>query len=123
MTRFAAAAAGIPSVQSLPVPAAMAAGFTTAEAPYACEADDPSLTDCPFGNWQSGLAWAVKTADTVNDFPEVVTKNGTLPGFSSQIVVVPSRQLAVVVLINSDTTEPAGTIAFDIAQNLVAALP
>ena len=26
--------------------------------------------------------------------------------------MVPSRQLAVVVLINSDTTEPAGTIAF-----------
>jgi CubicO group peptidase (beta-lactamase class C family) len=123
MTRLAAAAAGIPSVQSLPVPAAMAAGFTTAETPYACEAHNPSLTDRPFGNWQSGLAWAVKTADTVNDFPEVVTKNGALPGFSSQIVVVPSRQLAVVVLINSDTTEPAGTIAFDTAHNLVLALP
>jgi hypothetical protein len=37
--------------------------------------------------------------------------------------VVPSRQLAVVVLINSDTTEPAGTIAFDTAHNLVLALP
>jgi CubicO group peptidase (beta-lactamase class C family) len=123
MTRFAAAAAGIPSVQSLPVPAAMAAGFTTAETPYACEAHNSSLTDCPFGNWQSGLAWAVRTADTVSDFPEVATKNGTLPGFSSQIVVVPSRQLAVVVLINSDTTEPAGTIAFDTAHNLVLALP
>jgi len=54
MTRLAAAAAGIPSVQSLPVPAAMAAGFTTAETPYACEAHNPSLTDRPFGNWQSG---------------------------------------------------------------------
>jgi hypothetical protein len=45
------------------------------------------------------------------------------PVFSSQIVVVPSRQLAVVVLINSDTTEPASTIAFDTAHNLVLALP
>jgi CubicO group peptidase (beta-lactamase class C family) len=123
MTLFAAAAAGINPVQAMPVPAAMAAGFTTAETPYACQADDPSLTHCPFGNWQSGLAWAVKTADTVNDFPEVVTKNGSLPGFSSQIVIVPSRQLAVVVLVNSDTAGPAGTIAFDIAHNLVLTLP
>ena len=101
----------------------MTAGFDTAETPYACEAEDPQLSACPQGNWQSGLAWDIQPADTANAFPEVVAKTGGLSGFSSQIVVVPSRQLAVVVLINSSTGEPAPGVAFDIAHNLVLALP
>jgi hypothetical protein len=58
-----------------------------------------------------------------NGMPVVVMKNGLLPGFSSEIVLVPSRQLAVVVLINSDTTSPADTLALDIAHNLIHSLP
>jgi CubicO group peptidase (beta-lactamase class C family) len=123
MTRFAAAASGVSSVQSMPVPAAMTAGFNTAETPYACQAKNPQLSACPQGTWQSGLAWTIQPADTANAFPEVVAKTGGLPGFSSEIVVVPSRQLAIVVLINSSTGGPAPGIAFDIAHNLVLALP
>ena len=123
MTRFAAAAAGIASVQSTPVPASMAAGFRTAEKAYACQAEDPKLADCAADATRSGLAWSIRPADTANSFPEIVTKNGGLPGFSSEIVVVPSRQLGVIVLINTDTGNPAGGIALDIAHNLVVALP
>jgi CubicO group peptidase (beta-lactamase class C family) len=123
LTRFAAAAAGIPTVQSMPVPAAMAAGFRISEKPYACEAENPDLAACPQGIWQSGLAWNIQPADTAQGYPEVVTKDGALFGFSSYIVVVPSRQLAVVVLINSDTGQPAPGIALDIAHNLILALP
>jgi Beta-lactamase len=123
LTLFAAAAAGIPSVGSKPVPAAMAAGFKIAETPYACEAEKLSLAHCQQGVGQSGLAWTIQPADVAHGFPEVVTKTGGLPGFSSEIVVVPSRQLAVVVLIDSDTGNPAPKIALDIAHNLVFALP
>jgi CubicO group peptidase (beta-lactamase class C family) len=123
LTRFAAAASGISPVQSMGVPAAMAVGFRTAETPYACEADYLILADCPQGVWQSGLAWDIQPADSANGFPEVVAKNGGLPGYSSEIVVVPSRELAVVVFINSDTGSPAADIALDIAHNLVVSLP
>ncbi len=123
MTRFAAAAAGVNPVQSMGVPAAMAVGFTTAETPYACQAENPNLAACPQGVGQSGLAWSVQPADPANSMPQVVSKNGGLPGFSSEIIVVPSRQLAVVVLINSDTGSPAAGIALDIAHNLIASLP
>jgi hypothetical protein len=60
---------------------------------------------------------------TFNGMPVVVKKNGLLPGFSGEIVVAPSRQLAVVVLINSDTTGPADTLALDVAHNLIDSLP
>jgi CubicO group peptidase (beta-lactamase class C family) len=123
MTRFAAAASGVGPVKSMTVPAAMAAGFKTAETAYSCQAQNPALADCPQGVGQSALAWSNQPADNTNGFPEVVTKNGALSGFSSEIVVVPSRQLAVVVLINSDTANPAATIALDIAHNLVLSLP
>jgi CubicO group peptidase (beta-lactamase class C family) len=123
LTRFAAAASGISPVQSRGVPAAMAIGFRTAETPYACEAENPKLAACPQGVWQSGLAWDIQPADPANLFPEVVAKNGGLPGYSSEIVVVPSRQLAVVVLINSDTGSPAADIALNIAHNLIVSLP
>jgi hypothetical protein len=119
LTRFAAAASGITSVQSMRVPAAMTVGFRTAETPYACEAENPILAACPQGVWQSGLAWDIQPADPANAIPKVVAKNGGLPGYSSQIVLVPSRQLAVVVLINSDTGSPAADIALDIAHNLM----
>jgi hypothetical protein len=101
----------------------MAAGFRTSEKPHACQAENPDLGACPQGYGQSGLAWTIHPADTAQGFPEVVTKDGLLNGFSSEIVVVPSRQLAVVVLINSDTGQPADGIALDIAHNLILALP
>jgi CubicO group peptidase (beta-lactamase class C family) len=123
MTRFAAAAAGISPVQSMPVPKALSAGFEIAETPYACQAENPNVGECPFEADFSGLAWTIRPMDAFNGMPTVVKKNGLLPGFSSEIVVVPSRQLAVVVLINSDTTSPADTLALDIAHNLIYSLP
>jgi hypothetical protein len=124
LTRFAAAAAGISPVQSMPVPKALAAGFEIAETPYACQAENPNVSEGPYGTSYSGLAWTIRPADSVNDMPAVVNKNGLLTaGFSSEIVLVPSRQLAVVLLINSGSKNPALTLALDIAHNLIFSLP
>ena len=48
---------------------------------------------------QSGLAWDVTRAD--NGIPTIVGKNGGLPGFSSEVRLVPSLDLGVVVLVDS----------------------
>lgn len=55
--------------------------------------------------------------------PEILTKNGALPGFSSQIFLVPSRQLAVVALVKSETAAPAQALSFNIGYALLNALP
>ncbi len=49
-------------------------------------------------------------------------KNGSLPGFSSQIVLIPKANIAVVVLVNSETDAPAQTLALNIAYQLLNAL-
>ncbi|MGH7029698.1 MAG: hypothetical protein ACREEZ_04660 [Stellaceae bacterium] len=95
--------------------------------PYACAAADPDLSkcnDCPSScaatSNRSGLARAIPPADDAVPAPEIVTKNGALPGFSSQILLMPARQLAVVVLVNSASpaTGPAGPLAGAPAQVL-----
>jgi CubicO group peptidase (beta-lactamase class C family) len=139
LTRFAAAALGVQPRTGLPgLPAPLAAGFTLAETAYACAGKDPDLSTCPFGVELSGLAWAIHPADSTTKTPEVVGKNGGLPGFSTQVVLVPERQLAVVVLVNSgipaaDTgtmgnayplaAAPAAVLAFNIGYALLDALP
>jgi CubicO group peptidase (beta-lactamase class C family) len=86
----------------------------------------------------SGLAWVIRPADSTTGTPEVIAKNGRLPGFSTQIVLVPERQVAVVVMVNSgipapDTgtpgnayplaEAPAAILAFNIGYALLDKLP
>ena len=121
LNKFAMAAIGEPTVGGASLPPALPAAFRIAEKPYACYGPVPSLESCPASMTRSGLAWAVRPADKVNDFPEIVTKNGGLTGFSSQIVLVPSHKLAVVALVNSDDSAPAESLAFQIAYALIYA--
>ena len=139
LTRFAAAALGVQPRTGRPrLPAPLAAGFTLAETAYACAGQDPGLSTCRFGEELSGLAWAIRPADSTTGTPEVVGKNGGLPGFSTQVFLAPERQLAVVVLVNSgipaaDTgtmnnayplaAAPAAVLAFNIGYALLDALP
>jgi CubicO group peptidase (beta-lactamase class C family) len=137
MTRFAEAALGqAPGRRDLPL--SLQEGFEIAETAHACAAADPALATCPAGTNRVGLAWSIIPADTVNHVPEVVTKNGGLPGFSSQIFLMPARGLAVVVLVNSEThgvdaekpgtkhplaAAPAQVLAFNIGYDLLHTLP
>jgi CubicO group peptidase (beta-lactamase class C family) len=118
MTNFTAAAVGLSTVGTNTVPAALTDGFAVAQAAYACEAQNPRLVDCPAGNNRAGLAWAILPADTANGMARIVTKNGGLAGFSSQVVVIPGSKIGVVVLANSDNDAPAQNLAFQIAYNI-----
>lgn len=131
MTAFAAAALGNSKIGKLAVPAILSQGFTIAETPYACSAEDPSLADCPATTAQSALAWAINPADAADGVGEVIAKNGGIPGFSTQVMLMPSRDLAVVVFANSrqnvpDTgtaTAEADRVARDILFALFYTLP
>jgi CubicO group peptidase (beta-lactamase class C family) len=130
MVNFAAAALGKTTIMGLgsPVPPAMTHGFEIAEEPRACFANVP-LADCPAGSDQSALAWAVIPADAANGVPKVIFKNGGLGGFSTQVMLVPSRNLAVVVFSNSrqvlvtgEPTVEAGDVASNILYSLLNSL-
>ena len=124
LDNFAMAAIGEPTVDGKSVPSALTAAFKMAEEPYACYGSNPMLTDCPASTTRSALSWEVIPADTVgNDTtPKIVTKNGGLTGFSSQILLVPSDHLAVVVLMSADiASAPAATLAKQIAYALIYA--
>jgi CubicO group peptidase (beta-lactamase class C family) len=121
MMAFAAAALGQTTVGALSVPAALTAGFQIAEKEYACTGATPGLSTCPATTERIGLAWGILPKDTANGVPEIITKNGALPGFSSQIVLIPRKQIAVVVLVNSDDSAPAELLAYQIAYGLLDA--
>jgi CubicO group peptidase (beta-lactamase class C family) len=109
------------------VPPAIAHGFRIAEAAYACTGPNPDLSTCPTDAMRSGLSWAVQPADKANRIPSVISKNGGLPGFSTQISLMPDADLAIVVLVNSrspETTQTAGPTSpsVRIANNVLYAL-
>jgi CubicO group peptidase (beta-lactamase class C family) len=128
-----AGAALTPGAKSRGLPPSLTAGFKIAEKAYACQNSDPDLSTCPAESNRSALAWGVTPADESNGVPEVVVKDGGLPGFSSEIFLMPKRQLAVVVMVNSRSPatghtsplafRPAETLAADLAYNLFYALP
>jgi CubicO group peptidase (beta-lactamase class C family) len=105
---FAAAALGFPTIGTLSVPPIMTQGFAIAETPYACAASDPSLAACPPDQNRSALAWAITPADTAHGVPETVSKDGGIWGFSTELTMMPSKNLAVAVFANSWQVE-AGT--------------
>lgn len=106
MVTFAAAAIGNSKIGKLTVPPAVTNGFTIAETPYACQAEDPLLADCPATTAQSALAWSINPADMADGIPEVIGKNGGIEGFSTQVLLMPSKNLAVVVFANSRQSVP-----------------
>ena len=122
MASFVSAALGETVVNGHAVPTALTEGFTIAETAYACSIGaHANLATCPAGVQQQGLAWAIKPGDAAAGVPTIVTKNGALPGFSSQIVLVPSRGWGLVVFVNSDDSSPALRLAFQIGYNLLYA--
>lgn len=64
---------------------------------YACETESQRLCLA-----MSGLAWSSNPAD--GGMPAVVSKNGGLAGFSTDLRLVPSLDLGVIVFINSNQT-------------------
>ena len=131
LMRFAAAA--LPQSALLPwLPPSLTAGFQIAEQAYVCQDSDPDFSSCKHKR-RSGLAWGITPADEAYGVPEVVVKDGGLPAFSSEIFLMPKRQLAVVALVNSRspaddpigrfTFRPAETLAANIGYALFFALP
>jgi hypothetical protein len=101
MAYFAAAALGHRNVAGRKVPPAITDSFKIAETAYACTKGKPNLAQCGPGILRSGLAWAIEPADPTNGVPAVISKNGGLPGFSTQVYLMPDRNLAVVVFVNT----------------------
>ena len=108
---------------------AVTAGFKVAQTPHACSEPNHTVAQCPAGAILSALAWAVRPADAASGLPEIIYKNGGLPGFSTQVLLMPARHLGVVAFVNtSDETDTgeksqaekaeAGKIAFDILYSL-----
>ncbi|HET6379015.1 MAG TPA: serine hydrolase [Methylocella sp.] len=125
MSILAAAATGLPLPPASVITPAIAAGFNIAETPYACTGPLPNLPRCPAGSLLSGLSWAIQPEDKVNKVPAIVMKNGGLSGFSTQVMLMPARGLAVVVFVNSNGATSAGEKegeAERIARNILYAL-
>jgi hypothetical protein len=133
MANFAAAALGQTKVAGQNVPASITAGFKIAEMPYACQRGNSILLPCePPGTTQSGLAWSIEpAADTEVLVPAVVSKNGGVPGFSTEVDLMPDQNLAVVVFVNTrqgsaadtgEQEEGASKPADIIANNILFAL-
>jgi CubicO group peptidase (beta-lactamase class C family) len=98
-------------------------GFKIAEAPYACsQVLDPTDPYSPCIS-ASGLAWSISRAN--GGLGEVISKNGGLSGVSTEIRLMPSEDLGVVVLVNSRQDFTNGTptnTAGNISDNILAAI-
>lgn len=123
MMQFASAALGDTNDPSI------TAGFQVAETPYACaRSATPSLAGCPLENNRFGLAWSVSAGSA--DYPVVLDKNGGLPGYSTDVLLMPERHLAVVVFVNTNddydtgaATQVSEAIAGEILRGLFVSLP
>ena len=72
--------------------------------PRACQAKDPSLQTCGSTQLRSALAWGVVPEDKRNGVPEIIVKDGGIGGFSSEVRLMPARDIAVVVFANARET-------------------
>lgn len=119
LLKFAEAALGHRLVDGIRVDSRLRAAFETAQRSYACEVfgQRPCLGF-------SGLAWAITPAD--GGMGKVISKNGGIAGFSTQIGLVPSLDLGVVVFVNSrqnliETGKPDADAA-RILNNIISAI-
>jgi CubicO group peptidase (beta-lactamase class C family) len=95
MSSFAQAALGQSVVNGVKLDPRLKSAFKMAQKGYACET--PNQRPCLA---MSGLAWSSTPADS--GVPSVVSKNGGLAGFSTDLRLVPSLDLGVIVFINSN---------------------
>jgi len=119
ISKFARAALNSSSNQDL-----LSQGFKIAQRPYACMAvANPDLAACPPTNSRSALAWVVHARDASRNVPPIISKDGALSRYSSFVTLMPKRNLAVVVFVN---TGPGGeftsTPAVRIGTNIMYAL-
>ena len=121
MLFFAEAALGHSVVNGAKLDPRVRAAFKMAQKGYACEA--AGQRPC---RALSGLTWSTNPAE--GGMPAVVSKNGGLPGFSTDLRLVPSLDLGVIVFINSN--QNAGTAngkkpvsaSTEIADNIMYAI-
>ncbi len=126
MSIFAAAALGRQNASLKVVTPEIAADFKIAQQPYACQvgqAEIPCLAtvDSP-PTQQVGLSWAIFPTLDPNSYPVIVSKNGGLDGFSTQIDLMPEEKIGVVVFVNSFDTTTKVAEAEIIARNILNAL-
>jgi CubicO group peptidase (beta-lactamase class C family) len=115
MANFAEAALGRYNVGAGIVPPLLSAGFKIAQTPHACNEATPALP-CSEGFEGSALAWAIDPADSANRTPEVISKNGGIPGFSTQINLMQQENLAVVVFANNYGNPPKDATSAEAEQ-------
>jgi CubicO group peptidase (beta-lactamase class C family) len=97
MVWFAEAALGHQWVNDVQVDGKLRSALQMAQKGYACET--PDQRPCV---GLSGLAWAISPTD--GGMREIVAKNGGLPGFTTELRLVPSTDLGVIVFANSSQT-------------------
>jgi CubicO group peptidase (beta-lactamase class C family) len=123
MIKLVQAALGHQYVDGVEVDNHLLQGFKIAEAPYACsQVLDPTDPSSPC-IVSSGLAWSISRAN--GGLGEVISKNGGLSGVSTEIRLMPSEDLGVVVLVNSRQDFNNGkptTMAGNISDNILAAM-
>src|SRR5262249_21675805 len=101
MISFAEAALGHSTVNGVKVDPKLRSAFHMAQRGSACASDQKPCLDLP------GLAWAGVPAD--GGMPAIVSKNGGLPGFSTELRLVPNIDLGVIVFVNTaDNQEENG---------------
>jgi CubicO group peptidase (beta-lactamase class C family) len=116
MARFATAALGRRQVEGRTVPVSLTRGFHVSQRPYACASDTPALATCQASQYRSALAWRFYPPDPEHRMPSMLGKNGALPGFSAEVVLMPGAQLAVVALTNSNSFLNANGVADVVAE-------
>jgi CubicO group peptidase (beta-lactamase class C family) len=119
MSIFAAAALGRPIAGMKFVKPEITKAFQLAQKAYACQVGLPTL--CPQAA-QVGLSWAVFPPDAAAGYPSLISKNGGVPGFSTQIDLMPTEGIGVVVFANSFDPAVENAIAATIARNIISAL-
>jgi len=97
MIAFMQAALNQPLANGVRIDSRLRRAFRVAEKGYVCESTGQG--PCVL---VAGLAWTRNPAS--GGMPSVVSKNGALDGFTTNVRLVPSLELGVVVFVNTDQT-------------------
>lgn len=91
MVSFAEAGLGHTIVNDMVIPQTLTKGFSIAQTPYFPGA----------GTGFAGLAWNVTPPVESVGIPQIISKDGGLSGFSTQLTLVPDLDFAIVVFVNT----------------------
>jgi CubicO group peptidase (beta-lactamase class C family) len=88
-------------------------GFKISERQYVCTQGNPKLKNCPPATTRSGFGWMIHPGF---DRPDIISKDGGIPGYSTFVTFMPDRGLGVAVNVNTRplSLEPAISIGEDI---------